>query len=360
MLEQCCVSGHRHSIFCIVPPHVLREIVIRGDDQQRRFALDTLGHDTTNRSHRQSATLAQRLMAAPVVKRRAPVVHRNIYDDKHGTTLPGQFVRAEGHAPIGDESANEAYDSLGHVFDFYLKVYQRNSVDNAGLPLNATIHYSDKYNNAFWNGSEMVFGDGDGRIFTSFTKPLDVIGHELTHGVTQYEAGLAYHDQPGALNESMSDVFGIMIKQYVLNQTADQADWLIGAGLLTFANQALRSMKAPGTAYDNSIMGKDPQPADMAHYIQTQQDNGGVHLNSGIPNRAFYLAATALGGHAWEKAGLLWYDTLRDPALKNQADTVTFESFANLTVAHAATRYGATSTERTAVEKAWQTVGVLT
>jgi Zn-dependent metalloprotease len=359
MSEQCLVPGHRHSIFCFVPPHLLREIAIRGDDRQRRFALDTLGHDTTNRSHRQVMARSQQSVVNPAVIGRSSVVHRNIYDDKHGTRLPGSLVRAEGHSPVGDENVNEAYDGLGHVFDFYLKIYQRNSIDNAGMTMNATVHYSKQYNNAFWNGTQMIFGDGDGQIFTSFTKPLDVIGHELTHGVTQHEAGLAYQDQSGALNESVSDVFGVMVKQYVLNQTAAQADWLIGEGLLTFANQALRSMKAPGTAYDNSIMGKDPQPADMAHYVQTQQDNGGVHLNSGIPNRAFFLAATAIGGHAWEKAGLVWYDTLRDPALRNQSQTATFASFANLTITHAASRYGAASAERAAVLKAWQTVGVL-
>jgi Zn-dependent metalloprotease len=98
-------------------------------------------------------------------------------------------------------------------------------------------------------------------------------------------------------------VFGSLIKQYVLKQTADKADWLIGEGLLTFKGQALRSMKAPGTAYDNDLLGKDPQPADMKHSVRTAQDKGGVHINSGIPNRAFYLVATAIGGHAWEKAG---------------------------------------------------------
>jgi Zn-dependent metalloprotease len=113
------------------------------------------------------------------------------------------------------------------------------------------------------------------------------------------------------LNESVSDVFGSLVKQYSLKQTASEADWLIGAGLLTFKDQALRSMKAPGTAYNNNVLGKDPQPADMQHYVHTAQDNGGVHINSGIPNHAFFLVATALGGNAWVKAGQIWYDTIR-------------------------------------------------
>lgn len=144
----------------------------------------------------------------------------------------------------------------------------------------------------------MVFGDGDGEIFLDFTIPVDVIGHELTHGVTQYTANLTYFGQPGALNESMSDVFGSLIKQYTLGQTAADADWLIGAGLLAprVTGKALRSMKEPGTAYDDDVLGKDPQPATMDGYVKTGRDNGGVHINSGIPNHAFYLVAQSSAG----------------------------------------------------------------
>jgi Zn-dependent metalloprotease len=361
MTERCACLGHRHSIFCILPPYILREIANRGDADQRKFALDTLALDSTARSTREVA--GERMALGRVTLRRPPLlphVNRLVYDDRHTTTPPGTLVRGEGQPATGDVSVNEAYDGLGHVFDFYFGKYRRNSIDNAGMRLVATVHYSTGYNNAFWNGTEMIFGDGDGKIFTRFTSSIDVIGHELTHGVTQYEAALAYHDQPGALNESMSDVFGVMVKQMVLNQTAAQADWLIGAGLLaSFPTQALRSMKAPGTAYNNALMGHDPQPADMAHYVNTQQDNGGVHINSGIPNRAFYLLAIALGGNAWEKAGKIWYDTQRDPQLKAIRATATFHNFADLTVAHARALYGAASAERQATINAWHTVGVI-
>ena len=223
------------------------------------------------------------------------------------------------------------------------------------MPLIATVHYDNKYDNAFWDGHQMVFGDGDGTIFNRFTISLDVIGHELTHGVSGSEVNLYYSGQSGALNESVSDVFGSLVKQYVLKQTASEADWLIGAGLLTIENQALRSMKAPGTAYDNNVLGKDPQPADMAHYVRTSQDNGGVHINSGIPNRAFFLVATALGGNAWVKAGQIWYDTIRDRSLRSRA---TFAAFAGRTIANAGHRYGANGTEQKAVADAWRQVGV--
>ena len=165
----------------------------------------------------------------------------------------------------------------------------------------------------------MVFGDGDGLTFTDFTKSLDVIGHRLTHGVTEHAAGLEYHIEPGALNESMSDVIGSLVKQWSLKQTVDQADWLIGAEIFTPDVQAdaLRSMKAPGTAYDNADFGKDPQPDHMSRFVHLPDtedgDFGGVHINSGIPNKAFYLVATGIGGNAWQAPGHIWYRIPRRP-----------------------------------------------
>jgi Zn-dependent metalloprotease len=356
MHTYCSNGRHRHSIFCIMPPHVLLEIAKNGNAEERAFALDTLSFDSTHRARRAAMNQKGAMpvhAAIPIL----PTKQRLTYNANHTTTPPGAMARAEGQAPVADLSTNQAYDGLGNTFDFYLGKYHRNSIDNAGMNMVATVHYGVKYNNAFWNGSQMIFGDGDGVIFNSFTAAADVIGHELTHGVTQFEAGLAYHDQPGALNESVSDVFGSMIKQFVLNQNSAEADWLIGAGLLTFPGEALRSMKAPGTAYDNPKMGKDPQPANMAQYDPTPSDNGGVHTNSGIPNRAFFLLAQALGGYSWEKAGQIWYDTLRDPGLKAIQETATFKEFANFTVSHAGALFGAT--EKTATINAWKSVGVL-
>jgi Zn-dependent metalloprotease len=272
--------------------------------------------------------------------------------------MPGTMARTEGAPPVADASVNEAYDGLGATFDFYLQTYHRNSIDDAGMPMNASVHFGSHYDNAFWNGQQMVFGDGDGKLFNRFTIALDVIGHELTHGVTENEAGLAYSGQSGALNESVSDVFGSLIKQYVNQQTADQADWLIGAGLLAdgVKGVALRSMKAPGTAYDDPVLGKDPQPAHMNGYVKTMSDNGGVHINSGIPNHAFYRVALAIGGNAWEKAGRIWYETVSDPHLKPNAK---FRTFAKLTESNAGKLFGVGSAEANAVHAAWQQVGVL-
>jgi hypothetical protein len=198
-----------------------------------------------------------------------------------------------------------------------------------------------------------VFGDGDGQVFDRFTKPVDVLGHEFTHAVTQYTANLTYQGQSGALNESMSDVFASCLKQRLLGQSADRADWLIGEGLFlpSVRGRALRSMAEPGTAYDDPVLGKDPQVGSMADYVETTQDNGGVHLNSGIPNRAYQLAAVAMGGNAWERAGQVWYAALTS-GIGSDAD---FATFAAATLAAAET---VSAEARDAVAGAWRTVGV--
>ena len=202
-----------------------------------------------------------------------------------------------------------------------------------------------------------IEGAVNGEVFSGFTGSLTVIAHELAHGVIEDEGGLLYRGQSGALNESFADVVGALAEQHHLGQTADQASWLIGEGIFTDAveGRALRSMAAPGTAYDDDVLGRDPQPAHMRDFVVTRDDNGGVHINSGIPNHAFYLLATALGGYAWERAGLIWYRTLSG-ALPSTAD---FSTFANATLAAAAAEYGEESEEVAAVRAAWTSVGVI-
>ncbi|MDT9683026.1 M4 family metallopeptidase [Streptomyces sp. TRM76323] len=347
-------------VFCaIVPPHLLDHLARSANPAVAEAARRTLVADEANRTARRLTTVTG-VRPAPRDAPAAPgTPRRTVFDAERRTRLPGRKVRGEGEKPTGDATVNRAYAGLGATFELFLRAYGRDSIDGAGLALDATVHYGKEYGNAFWNGEQMVFGDGDGEVFKDFTLPVDVIGHELAHGVTQYTANLAYFSQPGALNESVSDVFGSLVKQYALGQTAEEADWLIGAGLLTDQVQgvALRSMKAPGTAYDDDVLGKDPQPAKMDDYVDTAADNGGVHINSGIPNHAFYLVATALGGHAWERAGQIWYDVLTGGKLKETAD---FAAFARLTVAAARERFGDGGAEAEAVLKAWSTVGVPT
>ena len=149
-----------------------------------------------------------------------------------------------------------------------------------------------------------------------------------------------------------------MVKQFSLKQTADKADWLIGEGLLTpkVNGKALRSMKAPGTAYDDPKLGKDPQPSHMKDWWNDEfnDDNGGVHVNSGIPNHAFYLVATEIGGYAWENAGKIWYIALRD----RLTATSQFKNAAKATFDTAGAIYGDKSKEQKAVQKGWEDVGV--
>ncbi len=231
-------------------------------------------------------------------------------------------------------------------------------MDGGGGPVSITVHYGTDYDNAFWDGTQLVFGDGDGQIFDRFTKPMDVMAHEFTHGVTQFTAGLIYQGQSGALNESVSDAFAAMAKQRSLGQTADQGDWLIGEGLFlpSINARALRDMRAPGTAYEDPLVGKDPQVGSMADYVDTTDDNGGVHINSGIPNRAFALAAIAVAGFSWEKVGRVWYDALSGGTVDGRTD---FLGFANATVESATRIFEAEPAVADAVRGAWTEVGVL-
>jgi Zn-dependent metalloprotease len=338
----------RADLRCIVPPVILEQIARRGDDRQRERARRALALDVEHRTSRGGVQ-----PSGPGVVGDTPQRTISTADGKE--TLPGRRVRGEGEPASADPAVDEAYDGLGATFSFYLDAYDRHSIDDKGLPLPATVHYGTDYDNAFWDGTQMVFGDGDGDLFNRFTIAVDVIGHELTHGVTEIEAALVYEGQSGALNESVSDVFGSLVKQHSLGQSADQADWLIGQGLFTakVRGVALRSMRAPGTAYDDPVLGTDPQPAHLRDFVETSEDNGGVHTNSGIPNHAFYLVATALAGNSWEVAGRVWYDALRDPALPASAD---FATFATATVRAAQSRFGAD--QAGAVGDGWAAVGV--
>jgi Zn-dependent metalloprotease len=342
------------SLACIVPPDLLLQLARREPGATSDPVLDTLALDMAVRTER-----AENAARQPARDLRKPLFaaavggtpNRSVYDQQGSEDqVLGKLVRAEGQPATADPAVNEAYDGLGATYRFYWDVFQRNSIDDTGMALAGLVHFGQRYDNAFWDGAgHMFFGDGDGQYFNRFTASLDVIGHELTHGVTQHEADLAYSGQSGALNESMSDVGGVLVAQYAKQQKADAADWLIGADIVGPAlAPALRSMKAPGTA--NAF---DKQPADMDHYVHTTSDHGGVHTNSGIPNHAFYLVASTLGGYSWERAGRIWYETLRDPQLRPRSN---FRTFAGITLRQAQQLYGTASPEADAVRGAWDAV----
>jgi Zn-dependent metalloprotease len=353
----------RNHVCFIVPPPVLVQVIEEGSADVRASAVRTLAISERVRERRAvTRRLIQHEPQAAAAMLLPPVgARRTVYDAHNGSQgdLPGKKVRGEGDPPVPDAAINQAYDGSGTTFDFYQDVFNRSSVDGQGLELVSSAHFETDYDNAFWDGAQMVYGDGDGQMFKrgAFTGCLDVIAHELTHGVTQFTAGLRYRSQSGALNESCSDVFGSLVKQRSLGQTADQADWLIGEGIMgpQLPGAALRSLKAPGTAFQF-----DNQPAHMDHYVELpddgdpQHDHGGVHINSGIPNHAFYLAATGLGGNAWEKAGSIWYTTLTTRLSENSD----FQAAADATAEVSSKLFGAGGAEEQAVRAAWQQVGI--
>ncbi len=346
----------------IAPPDLLSRMVESENPDKREAALRTLAASASVRSRR---TLVTQVMSKLDVDIGALRVRprgdkgRTVYDAEHNgnTTLPGKKVRSEESPASGDDAVNDAYDGADQVCDFYSEVFGRDSIDGKGTDLVSTVHYGVGFDNAFWDGQQMVYGDGSGHLFVvgALTCAIDVIGHECAHGVTQHTADLKYGGESGALNESISDVFGSLVKQYKLGQSAEEADWLIGEGsLVPQMGRALRSMRDPGTAFKG-----DPQPGHMDHYVHLpndndpRNDNGGVHINSGIPNRAFYLAATGIGGQAWEKAGRIWYAALTE---RLQSDSG-FAAAAEATVEIAGELFKGGG-EQKVVEEAWRQVGV--
>lgn len=345
--------GHRCSVHCILPPYILKSLLENGTPEQRIMARKVLLSTTALRADRRF--VARLGFIAPVS---GAGKQRTVFDcHDQWTTRGAAELRHETDGPVGDPACDEAFDGAGTTYDFYSEVFQRNSIDNAGMRLDSYVNYGEAYPNAMWDGRRMIYGNGDGQLCSRLTQSIDVIAHELTHGVTQYTANLEYRGQSGALNESISDVFGSLVKQWKLSQTADQADWLIGVDCWTplIEGDALRSLKQPGSAFDAPGIGKDPQPSHMRDYVNLPEtpddDMGGVHTNSGIPNHGFYLFATALGGNAWETAGQVWYESLQ----RSKRDT-NFEAFANMTWSVAGADFD-TPTQR-AVQDAWAEVGI--
>jgi Zn-dependent metalloprotease len=339
-----------HHVCGAIPLHILSHMAASAEDagEDARTTLEQMHELAAGRTRLQVQTA--------VARKPQPKKSRHVYDARHSNRLPGKLVASERKAQSTDVEAVEAYEGSGATFDFYSQVFGRTSIDGEGLRLDSTVHYGTRFENALWNGRQMVYGDGDGRLFNRFTASLDVIGHELTHGVTQYTAALGYSGQNGALNEHISDAFGIMVKQYKLGQSAKESDWRIGAELFGPAvhGKAVRSMAAPGTAYDDPVIGRDPQPAHMRDYVHTAEDNGGVHINSGILNHGFYLAAIALDGYTWEVLGRIWYVTQTE----RLAPDAEFGDFTRATVDVAGELYGNGGRIQRAVADAWWQVGI--
>jgi Zn-dependent metalloprotease len=350
----------RNPIQCFIPPYITEHLTQSADPEVRSRAIANLTAGAAFRAVRELTQAMPTLMAAMSPTRQK---HRLVYDARQTDQLPGTLARSEGQAKVSDAAVNEAYDGAGTTYDFYDELFHRNSLDDNGMTLISTVHLAEvdttgkfvPLNNAFWNGQQMAYGDGDGAVFQRFTRSLDVIGHELTHGVQSFTSNLTYSGQSGALNEHFSDVFGILVRQWKQGETALKASWVIGAEVLVPADtrRGIRDMENPGTAFVNDPdLGTDPQPAHLSGLYTGPADRGGVHINSGIPNRAFALTAKALKGHAWDVAGRIWYDTLLQLTTSSQ-----FLDCARLSVQVAGTpKYGAAA--KRAVKAAWKKVGI--
>ena len=337
----------------IIPKNVLERLASDRtlSEAQRKNFSDTLRLDVEMRKLRQQArkvsTLGQTVNAAVAVRATPPVV--SVFDCNHTQNLPGTLV--PNPAGSTDPTVVQVFKVTTDVAAFYQKVFGRNSVDNAGMALNSSVHFGLKYNNAFWNGSQMAYGDGDGHIFIDFSKGNDVIGHELTHGVTQYSLQLGYTNEAGGLNESMSDVLGSMFRQWEAKQDVNVADWLIGKDIMGPAAQAkgftcLRDMSNPGAKH---ALAQQPD-----HYSKYKSGMD-PHESSGIPNFAFYKAAKAIGGNSWEKTGQIWYKALTGMGPK---PNLKMSAFANQTRKLAQQLYSAQPNVVNAIDLAWKQVGI--
>jgi len=353
---------------CILPPYIADKLENAASknkiaDKDNEMAADRF----RSKRNAMGAMTTKKKMQISMLENNAdatPSLVQRVFDAEQLPILPGTPLWKTGDKKLPtDKDAKNAITGVQKTWNFYQTLFNRNSLNNMGMVISQSIHYRENprkvFDNAMWDGEQMIYGDGDGVFTGSFTSDLDIIAHELTHGVIDFTAKLAYENQSGALNESFADVFGILVKQWNGKTQAKKADWLIGKNVLIGSKYALRSMKAPGTAYKNHPeLGTDPQPAVMSQFkvMDKSKDNGGVHYNSGIPNFAFYVTANELGGFAWEKAGRIWYETLAQNGLLKK--NATFKDARNATIKKASEIYGVNSLEEKAVKLGWDTAEV--
>lgn len=296
-------------ICTFIPPHMSKKVA----ETDKSFATG-IKVDTKLRSERQEAVS----VAGPI----------RVYTASGRVALPGTLVQ---------DAADEAAERIkGNAY----LLHQLLGVDE--FP-DGVVHYGKGYANAFFNGNYLVFGEGDGEIFGDFTKALDIMAHEFGHALVSLGPGLLYQNESGALNEHLADVFGVTAQQWVKQ---DQKDWRIGEELLIDGVSAVRHMLNPGTAYDSPVLGKDPQPGHMDQYKKIRGDNGGVHLNSGIPNRAFALLCEITQEPSWGRPLAMWRRAMEDLGPRS-----TFRQLAQATWTHSGGL-------NPAVKEAWAGVGI--
>lgn len=342
---------------CFVPPYIVDQLAQSPDPAVRARASAAQASAAAARSMR--ATFAALAPGAAAVPSPRALEHRLVYDMRSREwPLPGELRREEGQGKTGDDAVDEAYEYAGITYRFYNELFERNSLDNRGMTLISSVHYGNQENNAYWNGRQMLYGDGDGALFIRFTAALEVVAHELTHGVIQFESRLEYYQESGALNEHFADAMSLVAEQWHKRHAVTEADWWLGGEILGPEVRA-RGVKGLRTfteqkAYENDpLFGTDPQPKHYRDKYTGPADNGGVHINSGIPNHAFYRVAMDLGGNSWEKAGKIWYETLKSLSPYSQ-----FQDAAVKSHSIAGRLFGPGSLEQMAVQNGWQSVGI--
>jgi Zn-dependent metalloprotease len=337
----------------IIPNDVLERLSKDGHlpENVRRALAETAAVGAEIRKLRVQASrltsLTMSLAAAPTTIPAAPAI--TLSDCHHGQTLPGTPVANPGAS--SDAATKNAFVETGAVAQFYKAAFGRNSIDDKGMTMASSVHYGTAYNNAFWNGSRMVYGDGDGNLFLDFTKSTDVIGHELTHGVTQFALQLGYTNEAGGLNESISDCFGSMFRQWSAKQDVNAADWLIGKeimgpGAIARGFTCLRDMASPGAAHCLA-----PQPFAYRNY----RNGMDPHYSSGIPNLAFCTIAKSIGGNSWDTAGKIWYQAITGFA---PSPKMKMKTFANRTRSIAKSMFRGNAAVAAAVDAGWKSVGL--
>jgi len=310
-------------------------------------------------------------IAAQLKKKYFKTTHkeiRRLFDSKNTLKYSTTPIAVDEQVHSSAPSKYPALELANKVYDYFHNQFDLESWDNKNAPIDVHINFGVKYNNAFFDGLRMVFGNGDGTYFNPFMTQ-NIFTHEITHGITQTLVengkGLDYQLQEGALNEHMSDVFAVALDQRLAKQKPSQASWLIGEGIFVATKikaKGLRTFKNE-LAYDDKLIGKDPQPKHMKDFkvLPNDDDNdyGGVHINSGIPNRAFYefciLAEKEVGderiNYSWKAPAQIWFNTY-----KRLEPNTQFKQFALDTVSVAKRIHPQLTTQ---LKKAWQIVGVL-
>jgi bacillolysin len=291
-------------------PFTINNSPLMVDGKFTATAVDLLGVNRTINTYQVGTTYylldASRAMFKPTSSRMPSTPVGGIETRDYNNTDDGPFIYATStNNAWAKPAAVSAHYNGGIAYDYYKNTFSRNSIDGQGGTITGFINVTDNrqsMDNAYWNGEAMFYGNG-GSVFFPLARGLDVAGHEMTHGVIQNTANLRYQNEPGALNESLADIFGVMI---------DRDDWQIGEDVIkdrtTFKTGFLRDMANPNNG-GTSLADDGYQPKQVSEQYRGSQDNGGVHINSGIPNRAFYLFATNTAvGKA--KAELVFYRTL--------------------------------------------------